>query len=191
VLGAGLINGEKVTPLLARRIDKAINIYQRQLRKKKKPIMIIMSGGKGGDEKLSEAEAMCQYALEQGIPQEHILLETNSKNTYENMKFSKEIIKEREGKRKAKVLFATTNYHVFRAGIYAKKAGLNAQGIGSKTPFYFWYNAILREFVAILSIYRKSQLVIVSLLVVFGGILYYLLTHLDVVKSIFEFIGII
>lgn len=190
VLGAGLLNGKTVTPLLARRIDKGITLYNKQIQKKKKPIQFIMSGGKGPDEKLSEAEAMKQYAVSQGVLEEHIIVEDKSKNTYENMKFSKEIIEKRSTKKKPRVLYTTTNYHVFRAGIYAKRAGLRAQGIGARTPFYFWYNAILREFVAIIIMHRKSQLIILISLVVlcFGG--YLILSSPDVIKRIIEILGI-
>ena len=71
----------KVSKLLANRIDKAIKIYNKS---KRKPV-IIPSGGQGGDETISEAEAMKQYLLEHGIPEEHIILEDKSKNTMENL----------------------------------------------------------------------------------------------------------
>ncbi len=87
VLGSGLMGGNKVTPLLAGRIDRALKVYRRQADKKKSPPMLIMSGGQGGDQQIAEGEAMKQYALEQGIPEDHILVEDQSKNTYENMLF--------------------------------------------------------------------------------------------------------
>ena len=65
VLGAGLI-GEKVTPLLASRINRGIAIWKKQ----EKPCYLIMSGGQGADEVISEAEAMKRYAIEQGVPEE-------------------------------------------------------------------------------------------------------------------------
>ena len=51
VLGAGLLNGEKVSPLLAQRIDKAIAFYHLQFRAKKTAPRLLMSGGQGSDEK--------------------------------------------------------------------------------------------------------------------------------------------
>lgn len=166
VLGAGLLNGEEVSPLLAGRIDRAIKIYNRQ-KKKTAPPMLILSGGQGADEKLPEGQAMAQYALAQGIPEEHLLVEDKSRNTYENMLFSKQLIESRgdNGKR-ARVLFSTTNYHVFRSTIYARRVRLKAQGVGAKTKFYFWYNAILREFAALLAMNKKTHIVCVILLIV-------------------------
>ena len=51
------MGGNRVTPLLAGRIDRALKVYRRQADKKKKPPMLIMSGGKGGDEQIAEGEA--------------------------------------------------------------------------------------------------------------------------------------
>ncbi len=157
VLGAGLLNGETVTPLLARRIDCAITFYQAQKEHSAAP-KLVMSGGQGADEKVSEAVAMKQYALEKNIPSEDILIETNSTTTFENMKFSNEIIQKQ--KKAAHVIFASNNYHIFRAGMFARKAGLRADGIGAKTALYYLPNAFLREFIAIIAMNKKRHLVI-------------------------------
>ncbi len=168
VLGAGLINGERVTPLLASRVDRGIQFFKRQLEKTNNPPFLLMSGGKGSDEKISEAEAMRNYALEQGVPPEYILIETASTTTLENMKFSKKIIDEK--KKNAKVIFASSNYHIFRASLFAKEAQLKADGIPSKTAFYYLPNAFLREFAAILVKKKKKHsfvigsIILVSLL---------------------------
>jgi len=94
---------------------------------------------------MAEGRAMGNYLLEKGIPASRILPETDSVNTLENMRFSEEIAK--TAVPGAKVLFSTSDYHVFRSGILAGKAGLAADGIGSHTKWYFWPNALLREFV--------------------------------------------
>ena len=72
VLGAGLINGKRVTPLLASRINRAIQFYEKQLSKGNKTPKFIMSGGQGNDEKISEARAMADYAIERGIDKKDI-----------------------------------------------------------------------------------------------------------------------
>ncbi|MGM0124958.1 hypothetical protein IGI37_002352 [Enterococcus sp. AZ194] len=174
VLGAGLIDGERVTPLLAKRIDKAIAFYKAQRRATMKRSKLIMSGGQGSDEKIPEAIAMKNYALAQGIPEEDILVETNSTTTLENMRFSKEIM-DRGSIQPYRAIFASNNYHIFRAGIYARQANLKIDGLGSKTAFYYLPNAFLREFVAILMMNKKRHLVIIGLIaamfVFFAGIL--------------------
>lgn len=184
VLGSGLMGGNRVTPLLAGRIDRALKVYRRQADKKKKPPMLIMSGGKGGDEQIAEGEAMKRYALEQGIPEDRILVEDQSKNTYENMLFSRQLIESREADMKhLHILFSTSNYHVFRAGIYARKAELKAQGIGAKTKFYFWYNALLREYVAILAMHKKTHIVCMLILLIIVGLASLLIHHPDLVTQ--------
>ncbi len=69
--GAGLIRGNEVSKLLVNRIDKAIKIYN----KSKYKLVIIPSGGQGGDETVSEAYAMKQYLMEHGVAEEHIVME--------------------------------------------------------------------------------------------------------------------
>ncbi|WP_157417431.1 MULTISPECIES: YdcF family protein [Bacillus cereus group] len=156
VLGSGLIN-DKVPPLLASRINKAIDFYWKQVAVNTPPT-IIFSGGQGPDEGLPEAEAMQNYAVEKGIPIEHTVQENRSVNTYQNMLFSKEIMDSLKPEGKYKSIFTTNNFHLFRAGIYARQAGLNSQGIGSKTAFYYWPNAMIREYVAIVVMGRKRHM---------------------------------
>ena len=173
VLGAGLINGERVSPLLAKRIDRAIAFYHLQSRKTLSPPQLLMSGGQGSDEKVPESVAMKNYALDQGIPDEEILIETHSTTTLENMRFSKDIM-EREKPDGYKAIFASNNYHIFRAGMYAKQVGLKADGIGAKTAKYYLPNAFLREFVAIL-VSKKRIHIIMGVLIVLGCVAFSLL----------------
>ncbi|MEI4282817.1 YdcF family protein [Tetragenococcus halophilus] len=163
VLGAGLIQGTKVSPLLANRIHKAIDFYYQQRKYTRHLVKFIMSGGQGPDEKTAEAIAMKDYALQQGIPEDDILIETNSTTTLENMQYSKEII-DRADIQAPKVIFSSNNYHIFRAGIFARMAHLKAEGLGAKTAFYYLPNAFLREFIAIIAMKRKLHFTIVSLL---------------------------
>ncbi|TCU75521.1 uncharacterized SAM-binding protein YcdF (DUF218 family) [Tissierella praeacuta] len=169
VLGAGLI-GDRVTPLLASRIDKAIEFYNSQKEKGVKPPKIIMSGGQGPDEVVSEAFAMKSYALEMNIPEEDILMEDKSTNTKENLKFSTNLIKNDSPKNNPKVLLFTTNYHVLRAGILAKSMGFNYNGLGSKTKFYYYVSAIIREYIAIIYLNLNKNI----LFAIFIGVFYFL-----------------
>ncbi|MGY3777800.1 YdcF family protein [Isobaculum melis] len=162
VLGSGLINGEIVPPLLAARINKAINFYHKQ-EQVTTPPKLLFSGGQGPDEKLSEATAMQKYALLQGIPFEDTLIEDQSRNSFENMSFSKKIMDDRMQGKPYKSIFSTNNYHLFRAGLYAKKAGLKSQGIGAKTALYFWPNAMLREFIAVVMMHKKWHIILLGL----------------------------
>ena len=152
VLGAGLI-GDKVTPLLASRIEKGIAIYQKHPGSK-----LIMSGGQGPDELMAEGQAMANYAFEQGIPVEDIVIENQSTNTEENLKFSYALMK--PGSRFALV---TNYYHVFRALLLAQQLKIKCIGYGAKTRFDFSLNAFIREFVGYVVMSRKAHLVVIGI----------------------------
>ncbi len=82
--GTGVrIAGEKVTPLLAARVDRGIALLQRNPK-----AVLIMSGGQGPGEKIPESEAMADYAIEQGVDADRIIKEQRSVSTQENLQFS-------------------------------------------------------------------------------------------------------
>ncbi|GAA0116037.1 YdcF family protein [Clostridium senegalense] len=165
VLGSGLI-GDKVPPLLASRINKAIEFYNKQSIVTTPP-KIIFSGGQGNDEKISESLAMQKYAVEKGIPFEDTILEDKSTTTFENMTYSKNIM-DNLSNNKYNSIFTTNNFHLFRAALYAKMAGLKSQGIGSKTALYFLPNALIREYIAIVVMHKKRHIIIISLILIFN-----------------------
>lgn len=143
--GAGLLGGEKVTPLLKRRIDKAVEAYH----KSKNPhIKIIASGGQGADEKISEAQAIVNYLLEEtDVPREAIILEDKSTTTYENLLYAKELGEKLVAK--PQFLFVTNDYHVFRTSTYARKLKMKGDGLGCRTAGYYIPSAFIREYVAL------------------------------------------
>ncbi len=163
ILGCGIRKDGSLYPLLKGRADKAISFYREQERETGKKLYLVPSGGKGSDEIMAEGEAIKNYLMEQGIPENQILAETESTTTMENMLFSKKLID--ENIENAKGLYSTTNYHVFRAGLFAKKAGLDCGGIGSKTKWYFWPNAFLREMAGILTTYWKQVMILFVFLI--------------------------
>lgn len=152
--GAGL-NKDKVTPLLAKRIEKGVSLYHRG----KDQAMLIVSGGKGSDELISEAEAMKRYLLDKGIDKTKIILEDRSTTTLENLEFSKKIMDERSGSGNYRCYFVTNNYHAFRTGVYSRRLGINGSAVGCRTALYYWPAAFLREYFALLKHYRWKILV--------------------------------
>ena len=142
--GAGLLDGERVTPLLKRRIDKAVQAFQQS---KNPHIRLIASGGQGSDEKISEAQAMYNYLVEHtDVPKEAIILEEKSTTTYENLLFSKEIGEQLI--ENPRFLFVTNDYHVFRTCTYARQIGMQGDGLGCSTASYYIPSAFIREYVA-------------------------------------------
>jgi uncharacterized SAM-binding protein YcdF (DUF218 family) len=162
ILGAAL-SGKRVTPLLAKRVDRAVDEWNRN---GGAPILI-PSGGQGRDEEVSEACAMHSYLAEKNIPDEKIIEENRSVNTYQNMQFSKNIMDERSGKDGYYCLFSTNDFHVYRSAVYAHAVGLNADGIGCRTAGYYFPSAILREILAFILRYRKFAALYVILAAIY------------------------
>ncbi len=162
ILGCKVRKDGKLTPLLKGRVDRAIRFRNEQLKETGKDLIFIPSGGKGEDETISEAEAMKNYLLEQGIKEKNIITENKSKNTYENIKYSSKLIKNK----KSNICFSTTNYHVLRAGLIATEQNIKIDGIGSKTKVYFWLNAFIREFIGTLHSERKKHILVIILIII-------------------------
>ena len=146
VLGSGL-RGSRVPPLLASRLDRAKQVYDRAVRKGRSPLLIT-SGGQGPDEDIPESHAMASYLIERGVPADRILREDKSTSTMENLTFSRELMVARQPKYRC--LIVTNNFHAFRAALTARRAKVNGQVVGSPTAAYYWPTATIREFVAIL-----------------------------------------
>ncbi|MBE6010473.1 MAG: YdcF family protein [Lachnospiraceae bacterium] len=163
ILGCGIRKDGTPTPLLRGRIDRAIAFAKRQKEETGKDLIFITSGGQGPNEVVSESACMKRYMVEQGIPSERVFEEDRSTNTFENMKFSKEIIQKINPD--GKVAFSTTNYHVFRSGLHARRLKMRAVGMGAKTKWYFFPNAWVREFVGILTDHRVKQAIIFASLI--------------------------
>ena len=152
VHGSGLIDGNKVSKLLADRIDKAIKIY----RKSSVPAKLILSGGQGNNEKISEAEAMKRYCIKKNIAKDDLVKVDKSTTTFENLENAKKITDNRDGDKN--IVLVTSNYHVYRALRYCKKIKLRCNGVGSHVAFYYWPSAIIREYIAIHA--EKKHLII-------------------------------
>ena len=169
ILGCGFRKDGTLPPLLRGRVDRAVAFWREQKEQGGKEAVLIPSGGQGADEVMPEAAAMKRYLLEQGIPEERIRTEEASRNTFENMAFSRKLMEEENPEGRA--AFATTSYHVFRSGVWANRAGLRAEGMGSRTKWWFWPNAFMRECLGLLKARWKSEAVLLVLMVAFYSML--------------------
>ena len=159
ILGCGIRSDGTPSPLLAGRVDKAVAFDAARTVAGEAPAVFVPSGGQGPDEPVSEAQSMADYLSgRKGVARERVVLEDHSTTTRENMRLSREAIERHAGRDVAdvRVAFSTTNYHVFRGYVCAGEAGMVAEGMGSKTRYYFWPNAFLREFAGLLSAQRKA-----------------------------------
>lgn len=165
ILGCCIRDDGTLTPILKGRADAAIRFEREQFADTGKHAKFVPSGGQGADEVISEAEAMKRYLMEQGYPEEQIIKEDKSVNTFQNILFSRQKIEEDAGSAEGvKAAFATTNYHVFRGYVLSKKHNLDAQGISAKTKWYFYPNAFLREFAGLL-MEKKLRIALIILVI--------------------------
>lgn len=152
ILGAK-VNGSTPSLTLKYRIDRAYDYLLEH-----PDVKVIVSGGKGNDEGISEAEAMQNRLLSFGIDGDRIILEDQSTSTKENLEFSKQIIMRQHSMNEESIddidtpiLVVTTDFHVMRAVKIAKKCGFeDAQGLPSKSVWYLTPTNYLREFAAVM-----------------------------------------
>ncbi|MFF7012563.1 YdcF family protein [Streptomyces fimicarius] len=166
VLGSGLIGGSTVPPLLAGRLKRGRAVHARLTGRGGSPVLIT-SGGQGPDEDLPESHAMADHLIAQGFPAHLIEREDRSTNTEENLRHSRAIME--KAKPDYRCVVVTNNYHAFRAALTARRVGIRGQVVGSPTAAYFWPNAMLREFTAILVDYRQSNAAM-CVIIVLGGV---------------------
>lgn len=140
VLGAQ-IQGDQVTESLKRRLDKAMEYLDNF-----PGTRLIVSGGKGSDEAVSEAEAMRDYLVAHGVEAGSILMEDKSTTTKENLKFSARLI----GDISCPVGIVTNNFHIYRARKYAARLGYkDTYGMAAGCSKVMLLNYGVREFFAV------------------------------------------
>lgn len=142
VLGAGLAQ-DQVSPHLARRLDRAVQYLLLN-----PASSVIVAGGLGDTQTVTEASAMAYYLMAHGIQADRILQEDQSRSTEENLLFSQQLL-DAYFPSEAKVTVISNNFHLYRVGVLANRMGLDIHLLGAVTP---WYNVVanyLREMMAV------------------------------------------
>ena len=142
VLGAG-IDGEAVTPQLERRLEAAYAYHLRN-----PDALLVVSGGQGEGETISEALAMERWLTARGVPSARILREERSASTYENLANTKALLEQRFS-HPYRVALVTSDYHVYRAARLAAAAGLDAVHLHADAEWYALPARCLRECAAV------------------------------------------
>ncbi|EBF5195589.1 YdcF family protein [Listeria monocytogenes] len=139
ILGAK-VNGDPAEPaeVLKERLDAAVTYLNEN------PTMqVVVSGGQGEDESASEASVMEEYLVNKGITRSRIKIENKSRRTEENIKYSK-------GKfNLGKTVIVTSDYHMYRALMLAKRQGLDASGLPAKSRSVIKIKNMMRETLSI------------------------------------------
>lgn len=140
VLGAQ-VRAHGPSPSLQSRIDAACAYLNRH-----PDSIAVVSGGQGSDEPMSEAQCMFDHLTALGIPSERIWMEDRATSTWENLNFSLALIQEKTGSRPASIGLLSSEYHLFRAGLFAGECGVTAVGIPARTDSAsLFVNYFLRE----------------------------------------------
>ncbi|MFI5505727.1 YdcF family protein [Corynebacterium kutscheri] len=166
VLGSG-IREERVTPLLASRLDRGLAIAR-----KNQAQYFVCSGGQGVDEPIPEAEAMRRYVHEKAPGEFRIVVEDKSTTTRENLLFSDSKLADVLPS-DTKVAVATSNYHALRAAAIVRQLGLSWDVYGAPTALYYVPSAFLREFVAAMELNWRIHAIIVAVFTIVVGYLTY------------------
>ena len=137
------VRGETPSRMLRHRLDTAYEAMQ-----KHPDALCVVSGGKGSDELISEAEAMRRYLVAKGADESRIVMEDKSTNTFENIKFSFQITDKLGYDRD--ITIVTDGYHQYRAGLIARKQGAeNVTSYSAPTEFKFQATYWVREWMGL------------------------------------------
>ena len=124
VLGAKVRKDGSMSLMLKERVDLGIQAYKQGLADR-----IIMSGdhGTGG---YDEVSTMKTYAIEKGVPSEHIFKDHAGFSTYETMYRAKDVFMAKS------IIVVTQKYHLYRAVYDAGALGLEVKGIACDKAVY-------------------------------------------------------
>ena len=163
VLGAR-VRGAKISNSLKQRLDRAIEYSEEYPN-----TVLVLSGGKGPGEEISEARAMYEYLQYNGIPEDKLLIEDQSSDTVQNIEFSRTVIdrqeynkaqaarahlmefyRERPDGDTIRIGILTSNYHVFRAEAIARRQEIEPVGVAAACDPVLAVHLWLREAFAVL-----------------------------------------
>lgn len=137
------VNGENPSTMLKKRLETALDYLNTHIE-----AVCIVSGGQGRGEDISEAQAMKEYLIKNGILTSRIYMEDKSHNTSQNIEFSKKIIE--ENNLSSDIAVVTDGFHELRASIIAKEYNLKAYSVPANTPWYAFLTYYIRELLALM-----------------------------------------
>ncbi len=159
--GCGLNPDGSPSPLLRQRLDAAVSFWWKQKRKYNQEAEVFCAGGRSGDKNPPESAVMKAYLREYGIPKERIHEESQSSVAEEHMAKARIWLDTMPAGRCG---FCTVDYSAFRLGRLARDAMIRADCIPVRSEWYYWPDAMVREFLAFLSEDRKREIaVLISL----------------------------
>lgn len=144
VLGAG-VNGTVPSLSLQERINAAYDYLTAH-----PEAIAVVSGGQGNGEDITEALCMYRELTEMGIDGSRVWMEDQATSTFENLKFSMALIEEKTGVRPDSIGIVSSEYHLFRAGLFADAQNVDSVGIPATTTWlHLRVNYFIREIIAV------------------------------------------
>lgn len=137
------VYGERASLSMVERLDAAVEYLTEHPESK-----CVLSGGKGEGENISEAECMYRYLVNKGIDASRLYKEEASTTTRENLLFSKQLIGEQN--LNPVVAIATSEYHMYRAGMIANALDITWAAVPGKTAIWLFPTYYVRELYGIL-----------------------------------------
>ena len=153
ILGSVILGEDTPSGQLVERMDRAV-VY---LKSHSNAKAVCCGGCFRKEQKVSEAQIIKNYLMNNGIEEERILLEDKSTTTYENFEFALKIIADDSGKsvEETKIAYLTSDYHIFRSGIIAKQSGIkDVLRVSAKSESLKWKRYLREYFVGYDLAYR-------------------------------------
>ena len=107
---------------------------------------VVVSGGMGKGENITEAQAMRDWLVARGIAEDRVLMEPKATSTQENLGFSFDIIRSRGDDPDGNVAIVSSSYHLYRAKAMARLQGVEAAGVAAPPGYpMVMLNYFIRE----------------------------------------------
>lgn len=147
VLGAGL-RGSSISTSLLYRLETTLDFHEIY-----PDVKIIVSGGKGEGENITEASAMRNFLVDNGVDKNLIIMEDKSTDTYENFLYTKNLLEEETGKEDVTITIISNNFHMYRAKFLASEVGFNTLGYPAPSHKASTLVFHVREFFGVIKAY--------------------------------------
>ncbi len=138
ILGAQVKEDGTLSEQLKDRLDLGLQLWRARPES-----TIVVCGGRGTNEPVAEGDAMKSYLTANGVPDNQVLAETQSRNTKENIRLAKAMLGQEN-----RAVIITSDYHVLRAVRIAKDEGFEAEGAGAATKPEWFIKNYARETLA-------------------------------------------
>lgn len=116
VLGSRVYRGEQLNPCLVKRVEEGVEVVRQGWAR-----WLVVSGGLDREPGTVEAQAMARIAQQRGLPEERVVLEPKARSTYQNLRFTRQIMEERGWNT---VVIVSEPFHLPRAALMARRLGL-------------------------------------------------------------------